>query len=273
MELTREVARKAQAVFCDIDGTLLDSQSVLREKTIEAVKKLRIPFFLSSGRNEAGVVPYHRALSLSTPFSTLNGASVLSPRGEVLSSTPFSASSTARMMPFLLRHQENVSYSFFDARHWVVSSLSNPYLQKWIGTQRRSRDEVRTSLSSFLAPWNFLLVLGPQEELDQLKEEIRPDTSLTLIHNHPTFLEIYSAQTSKGNSLKEICALYGFDPQSVFAFGDTWIDVPMLKEAGLSGAMGQAPEGVKKEAKFLLPSCDEDGLARFLEEYESLLDR
>ena len=68
---------KVQAVFSDIDGTLLDSHSVLREKTIESVSRLKIPFFLASGRYYKMMSPLAKELHINTPFVSANGGLII----------------------------------------------------------------------------------------------------------------------------------------------------------------------------------------------------
>lgn len=53
----------------------------------------------------------------------------------------------------------------------------------------------------------------------------------------------------------------------VIAFGDQELDIEMLTEAGLSVAMGNAPESIKKIADVITKSNEEDGVAIALEKY------
>ena len=52
---------------------------------------------------------------------------------------------------------------------------------------------------------------------------------------------------------------------AVAVLGDMPNDVPMFARAGLSVAMGQAPEEVRREATLVAPTNEENGVARFLD--------
>lgn len=55
--------------------------------------------------------------------------------------------------------------------------------------------------------------------------------------------------------------------ENVLAIGDNENDISMLKHAGVSAAMGNAEDDVKEAAKFVAGNNEEDGAARFLEEW------
>ena len=54
------------------------------------------------------------------------------------------------------------------------------------------------------------------------------------------------------------------DAQDVIAFGDNFNDLDMLQYAGLSIAMGNAPDEIKRAAKEVTASNNEDGIALVL---------
>ena len=49
--------------------------------------------------------------------------------------------------------------------------------------------------------------------------------------------------------------------------GDGFNDISMIKGAGLGVAMANAHEAVKKEADYIAPGCDEDGLVDVIEKF------
>ncbi len=51
------------------------------------------------------------------------------------------------------------------------------------------------------------------------------------------------------------------------AFGDGANDLDMMKEVGIGVAMSNGKEEIKEAADYIAASNDEDGVARFLEEY------
>lgn len=55
--------------------------------------------------------------------------------------------------------------------------------------------------------------------------------------------------------------------EDVIAFGDDCNDLDMLKIAGGSVAVANAIDDVKAVADFVTESCDEDGVAKYIEYY------
>ena len=57
------------------------------------------------------------------------------------------------------------------------------------------------------------------------------------------------------------------DNRGCLAFGDSGNDITMLELAGVCVAMGNAPSEVKKSANFVCDTNDNNGVAKFIEEY------
>jgi len=79
-------------------------------------------------------------------------------------------------------------------------------------------------------------------------------------------LEIFDPAVNKWEGILHVAAHHNIDPQQIIAVGDDLNDLPMLKQAGLGVAMGNARDEVKQAAKKVIGSNREDGLAVFLEE-------
>lgn len=86
------------------------------------------------------------------------------------------------------------------------------------------------------------------------------------------FIEVGVGQVSKATALDALAADLGIDPGEVAAFGDNHNDVTMLRWAGRSFAMGNATDDLKAIADEVIPTSDEDGLARKVEELLAELD-
>ena len=80
-------------------------------------------------------------------------------------------------------------------------------------------------------------------------------------------LGIYSAETSKGKALKLVCETLGIAPEDVVAIGDNLADMPMLDFAGIGITMGNAPEGMRNKAEYIVPTNDEKGVRWAVEKF------
>ena len=70
----------------------------------------------------------------------------------------------------------------------------------------------------------------------------------------------------KGTALAFLAERLGIAREQVMAFGDSTNDLDMLGAAGWPVAMGNALDVVKALAWRVAPSCDQDGVARTLQE-------
>ena len=80
-------------------------------------------------------------------------------------------------------------------------------------------------------------------------------------------LELNIKTAHKGNALKRFAEHLGFGLENCMAFGDGMNDFTMVEAAGLGIAMANAEPEVKRVAKWIAPSNDEDGVAAGLEKW------
>ena len=76
------------------------------------------------------------------------------------------------------------------------------------------------------------------------------------------YLDITHPMANKGTGVRRLAALMGVPMGEVAVIGDSHNDVGMFAQSGLSIAMGNAPPDVKKRARFVTGSNDQDGLCR-----------
>jgi len=77
----------------------------------------------------------------------------------------------------------------------------------------------------------------------------------------PPYMNIVHAAADKGRALRMVCERLGIAPEDAIAVGDAAPDLDMMRVAGLSVAMGNAPDEVKAQVDVVGPSNREDGAA------------
>ena len=93
-----------------------------------------------------------------------------------------------------------------------------------------------------------------------------PITGSECCTSDPSYLEFMADGVNKGAGLQAAADALGLTQREVMAVGDGHNDLPMLRWAGVSVAMGNASAEVKAAARFITDSCDRDGLAAALGE-------
>ena len=76
--------------------------------------------------------------------------------------------------------------------------------------------------------------------------------------------EVTNQFVTKWHTLKEVLDDYGISDKEVIAFGDGSNDIEMIKNVGAGVAMENAIPSVKKVAKYMTSSHEEDGIYKFL---------
>lgn len=108
--------------------------------------------------------------------------------------------------------------------------------------------------------------LSSDEMLMIARERILDLVEVTHSNPEQSLLEISALGVNKGTALAQLAESHGFTSQDCVAFGDNPNDVPMLQWAGRSWAMGSGHRDAHAAANFLAADCDEDGVAKVVEE-------
>ena len=81
------------------------------------------------------------------------------------------------------------------------------------------------------------------------------------------FVDIVSDTVDKALGMEVMARHFGFGLDETMAVGDGANDLPMLRRAAIGVAMGNAPDEVKRCARFVTSDVDADGLQRALERF------
>ncbi len=79
-------------------------------------------------------------------------------------------------------------------------------------------------------------------------------------------LEVFDPAVNKWQGILHVARKHGIEPEQIVAIGDDVNDIPMLKNAGLGVAMGNARPEIQAVAKRVIGSNVDEGLAAFLDE-------
>jgi len=107
-----------------------------------------------------------------------------------------------------------------------------------------------------LQPVHDALVAQPGLNLTLYKDTYSPDL---------WYLEIFSAEASKEHAVAYLRETYGFG--RIIGFGDNLNDLPMFTACDIRVAVENAKPEVKAAADMICGSNDNDGVAKWLEEY------
>jgi len=259
-------------IAMDLDGTLLNDQKVITEKTkaaLMAAQERGIRLALASARPSPGLFKERDALRLQEYEGVLmsyNGGRIVDAEtGRVLFETSMDMEETKQV----LRRLEKLPVTpiLDDGALFYVTSKDGYKVDYECRNNNMVCTEV-PNLADFLdfAPIKILMSVQP-EELEAVQAQIAVflPPSLTVVQTAAFYLEVIPRVINKGQGIRDICGVLGIDPAEVISFGDAANDIPMLQAAGMGVAMGNAQEAVKAAADLITGSNNEDGIAAALE--------
>ncbi len=134
---------------------------------------------------------------------------------------------------------------------------------------------------SFDADWNPVVtdfLMPVKEDIYKISVECdSPEIVLNIVRDYqeihilPNSGEkwqlIMHCTSTKFNAILELSKLTGIPIKNIIAFGDDYNDVEMLKNCGVGVAVKNAVIDAKEVADFICDTNDNDGVAKYLEEY------
>jgi len=261
-----------RAVYCDLDGTLLDPERRITPRTLAALSALRplgVRTGIASGRTFRSAQPYLSLSGVDAPAILFQGARVQSLDGSVHRETRLAAAAARGLIT--LARREGV---FVNCYHGDRVSIEE---RNTVSAASAEKDGVVQELVADLAalvdesaPVKLMMIASPQR-LDEFERGARAQLTkhgidADLVRSEPEYLEALAPGVSKGAALPVAAELLGVPLAEMVAFGDQLNDIELLQAAGLGVAMGNAHPELQRLAERVCASNAEDGIAATLEE-------
>lgn len=256
----------------DLDGTSLDSNSILQEKTINALKKLDengIKFVFTSGRATPSVRYLMESTGIDNPLVTNNGALAFINKENLIYQNPLKYEEVEELINF---SQENkLFFQFYDLdtyysnrmcperfNHLEKDSTYGMNYQVNFSFSTRPLKELKLRKNSAFK-FQIFLDKNDSNKLSTILEKVS-EMGLYATTSSYGMIEIMQKNVNKFNGLSEISYLLGINKEEMAAIGDQDNDIPMLENVGMSFAMGNAIDKVKEISDFVVSTNDEFGL-------------
>ena len=259
-------------IALDLDGTLNNDQKQITTKTLAALMEAQrrgVRLALASARPSPGLFRERDILRMQDFDGILmsyNGGRIThAASGEVL----FETAMEQRRAKQVLRQLEQLPVTpiLDDGKRFFVTDTDGYKVAYECQNNQMTCTQVE-NLADFLyfSPIKILMSVLP-EQLKEVQARIAAQLpeELTVVQTAPFYLEVIPRSIHKGQGIRDICRVLDIQPGEVIAFGDAENDIPMLREAGIGVAMGNASEAVKAAADHITRSNNEDGIAAALE--------
>lgn len=264
---------KFKLLVLDVDGTLLNSNREISNRTVATLRKVQqmgIKVALSSGRPASGIKNLVEALDLKTYDGYLivhNGSQVVSARtGEIV----FERRIDSSMIPYLEKKSAKLglTMAYYEGEEVVSTDITNPHIideAQMNGMRLRQEKSLSESMKEW--PHEVILVHDDEQVILGLEDHMQRHLNgvMDTIHSNPYYLEVVGYQVGKSYAMSALVQKLGIEMEYVLAIGDGVADINMLQMAGVGVAMGNASEAVRRCADFTTLTNDQDGAALAIE--------
>ena len=264
----------------DLDGTLLTKEERVSEYSRERLNRMierGLLFSYATARSYESAKKAVSGLDINIPVALYNGGLIFHPKtGETLDAVLFGEAekwyvySVLRgynIQPFVFgvtadRSRERLS--------WLKGSETFG-MQRYLWRRREdTRVEGSHSEAELLGGAVFYFkCIGPRETLENAWNDLKLDSRFICIYHQETYqsdfwMEISPREATKANGVKKIKSILGCE--KVVCFGDTSNDSDMFDVCDEKYAVMNADEWLKHKSTGVIGYCEEDGVAKWLEE-------
>lgn len=264
----------------DLDGTLLNSNKEVSIKSTEILNKLidnGVNFTIATARTPATVVDLLQDVNLKLPAVLMNGVLLYDIKEEkYINIKEIEKDTVDKVFNILNKFDKNAMVYGIRNNHLWVYHKEFEYSWEYDFYKERADRKQKTFLKvenyqecineskviNFIVFDKYEKIKGIYDELKKI-DEISVEYYEDIYEKGCYFLEAYSAEASKANGIKLLSDYIEHD--KLICFGDNLNDIPMFELADECYATANAVERVKEISTDVIGSCDEDGVALFIE--------
>ena len=248
----------------DLDGTLVNEDKNISKEDLESIKLLKssgVDIFIASGRTDMFSSTYLKQIGSSTPIISCNGALIRNPDDNlIIYSKYIEKENVLKLMEYV--KSEKINYMIYTLNSMYYHITDNRVLET-LHYGKTSVQPVFIEDPYILKDESILkfLIVEQHEKISLRQAELLKMVDLQVVSSGYNLLDIMSKGITKGKALEKLAKYYHMDFSKIIVFGDNHNDIEMLNIAGLSIAMGNAVDEIKKRADFVTKSNEENGIS------------
>ena len=270
-----EKLKKIELVVFDVDGTLVNDEGEIGDRTrqlIISLKKCGVLFSFASGRLHSALLPLAEDLKIYSPLISLDGSAIKSVSGKYFVYRSFlKQSQVKKAIEYSEKYLLNIALCHTEAIYFTEQNSVIPKLMDKFGAvyeEVNSYDDLTTkTLEIVFAGDNRRAV---EFVRDKLSFPLTFGTSVSFFrsqtHEGIYYLEVRRSGSSKGKAMQRLLKYLKIKESRTAVIGDWYNDLSLFKTKGLKIAVSNAIPELKKDADYVLTkSNNEEGVVEFLE--------
>ena len=262
--------RKISLVLADVDGTLVNEEKVLTERAQSAVRQLRragVKFAITSGRPPRGMAMLFDPLALDTPIAGFNGGLFVQRDLTILEQKTVPADVASQAIDLIRKH--GLDAWVYRGNDWLITTADAPHVAREAWTVK-FQPKIVADVGKELDPVAKIVgVSDDYEKVQRCETDARAafGQRATAARSQPYYLDITNKDANKGAVAEYLSSHMKVPIEEIATIGDQPNDVLMFKRSGLSIAMGNASDDVKKQADVTTDSYNDEGFAKAMERF------
>lgn len=257
-------------IALDIDGTLTNKPDRVSERNRQAIWRAQeagVFVVLATGRGRIATRPIWRDLNLHGPSIQYGGAMIADIDTERALVLHEMNPAVIREVLGYAKQMQIPAQIYLDET--VISEQSSAVASGYVNRHKLKFIVDPDILSKTFHNVPKILAFAPLEQQDELflkfKERFAGITQVS--RSSPGFIEINNLGITKATALEELAQMLHIQRDQVAALGDNYLDKEMIEWAGIGACVADGADEVKAVADLILPACDEDAVAVFIEQY------
>lgn len=276
-----------KVIASDMDGTLLNNNHEIDEETAKAIKKAEekgIIFVISTGREYENVKYLLDKQNIKCQCILSNGAEYRDEMGNILDVININEKSSRKILKIL--KENNISARMFTNKGIYTTATKgeallevtfrtlafDPHLTKEEAKKIAEKEKFFTCLKYIddfekffeegIEIRKFVAFHEDIKLIEKLKKIIGEIEGLAVSSSFNDNIEITDINAQKGIILEKVITKMGIDKKDVMILGDSFNDYSMFEIFEESVAMKNAISEVKKIAKYITDTNDNQGVAK-----------
>jgi hypothetical protein len=256
---------RIRLLLADVDGTLVTSQKVLTAQAVDAVRRLRqagILFAVTSGRPPRGMAMLVDPLELTTPIAGFNGGLLVNPDMSVIEERVIPQELVVPVTD--LMGSFGLGVWIYRGTDWYVADPAGPHVEREAWTVK-FEPKVMQGLEGLTD--RVAKIVGVSDDHGAVAKAAtaaheRFGDDVAAAASQPYYLDVTHPSANKGFVATYLADKYGFTTAEIATIGDMPNDVLMFAHSGSSIAMGNADPQVKRAARRVTDSNENEGFAK-----------
>jgi Cof subfamily protein (haloacid dehalogenase superfamily) len=263
-------ATRIRLLLADVDGTLVTQDKLLTDRAIEAVHHLHdagVLFAITSGRPPRGMAMLVKPLSLQTPIAAFNGGLIVGPDMEVIEQRVIPQDLVVPIAELMGSYGLDVWV--YRGAVWYVPDPEGRHVAREAWTVK-FQPKVMSHIGDITD--NVAKLVGVSDDHDAVSNawsaaDDRFGDHITAAASQPYYLDVTHPEANKGSVARYLARRYRLSSAEIATIGDMPNDVLMFAHSRLSIAMGNADPQVKRAARRITDTNDNEGFAKAVERF------